>query len=181
MEDTQWVLVLDVAQQIKYSLFKRLSSNLRSMQKCLVYACFVDLKKSTTGYLEKRGSECCIDGHLLLDAKSLHSYSNVCVSVSGVISQQFTVGSRLWQGCMQSSSLYRFHMNWVRSYAAETTRVLLVEAARSINCSLRMIWCCFHLLNGAFSMHVDGFQLRATKLYWKLALKRPSYFVFLDM
>jgi len=35
---------------------------------------------------------------------------------------------------------------------------------------------CLHLVNRAFNMHFVGFQLRAIKLVYKFALKRPRYY-----
>jgi len=53
-------------------------------------------------------------------------------------------------------------------------RVSLVETTGSTVCFLWRIWYYLHPVNRGFNIHLAGFQLRATKLEWKLALKRPS-------
>jgi len=80
-----------------------------------VFTCFVDLEKAYDrvpceklwGVLREHG----VDGRLLLAAKSLYSYSDVCVRIGRVKSRPFTVGDGLPQGCVLSPLLFIVNIN----------------------------------------------------------------------
>jgi len=75
-----------------------------------VHVCFVDLEKAydwvPRGKLRVVLPDYGVGYRTLLTAKSLYSFSEVCVRAGGVESQPFNVGVRLQQGCVLSPLLF---------------------------------------------------------------------------
>ena len=123
------------------------------------WACIKDILEARFIDLEKVPREKIWRICLLLAVRSLYCCSDVCVRVGAVKSQPFAAGVGLWQWCALPPLLFTIYMDWID----ESTRVLLLKAAGSIICFLRMIRYCWYLLNRVFNMHLIGFQLHATK------------------
>ena len=84
-------------------------------------------------------------------------------------SQPFTVCVGLRQACVLSPLLFIFYINWTDSHSQVDDGVS--GATGSTVFLLQTIWFCSYLLNRVLNMHPVGFQLRASKWEWKLALQ----------
>jgi len=83
-----------------------------------------------------------------------------------------TVGVGLQQACVLSPLLFIVctHRTNRRAEGGVTVGSSRISLLRMISCRLR-------LLNRSFNMHLIGFLLRAIKLEWILALRRPRYYM----
>ena len=120
------------------------------------------------------------DSHLLLAIKSLYFSSEVCVCVTGVKSQTFTIGGGLQQRCVLSPLLFIVYMKWIDSHS------WVKEGVTDGSCRINRLLFVDDLVllassqQGLLSIPLISFLLHALKPEWRLAPKRPRYYVSLE-
>jgi len=132
------------------------------MQKTSTHVLFTSRKRKT-GSLKKLWAalrEYGVDNSLSLAVKFLYSCSEVCVRVGGVVSHDCSPRVLAPERALPPL-LFMFYMNWIDSHSG-VNEMSLSETEGSTFPFLRTIWCCLHLLNRIFNMHLIGFLLRAT-------------------
>ena len=161
------VFIVAVALQTKPSISSKFSANFRSVRKISIHVLSTS-GKYMTGFLVESFGECC--GSTVLTVACYWPPSHCIpaltfvstVHVGWIKSQPFTVGVGRRQGCVLSPPLFMICKKWIDSNSRVDEGVT-VGSCR-INCLLFA-----HDLVLLTSLYFIGFQLRMTKLEWKLA------------